>query len=60
VRADPAWREGMSQVEWEVRAWIRQVEQFRNWLWLVFGDEDQAGAGRRVAELCVLQRLEVL
>jgi hypothetical protein len=51
VGADPARREGMSQVEREVGAWVRRVEQLRNRLSFVFGDKDQAGARRRVAEL---------
>ena len=44
-----------------MRAWVRRVEQFRGRLGLVLGDEDHAGAGRRVAELCggwVAQRLD--
>ena len=52
VRADPARRQEVAPVEREVRAWVRRVEQFRGRLRSVLGDEDLAGAGRRVAELC--------
>ena len=52
VQADPARRQGVALVEREVRAWVRRVEQFRGRLRPVLGDEDHAGAGRRVTGLC--------
>lgn len=56
VWADPPWREGLPLSEREVRAWVRRVEHLRRRLLRALGDEEQARAGRRVAELRVARK----
>jgi hypothetical protein len=47
----PAWKERLSSVEREVRAWVGGVEQLRGPLGPIVGDEDHRRAGCRATKL---------